>query len=352
MTTQLKPASDSQDQDRPLVSFVVLAYKQEQFIREAVAGAFAQSYSPLEIILSDDCSPDRTFEIMQEMAAGYRGPHKIILNRNAHNMGLIRHVNAVSAACHGELLVGAAGDDISLPERTSKLVDAWIAAGKGTAFVYSQLQRITMDGKPIHAKTPILEKQNGDPIAILKNWGGQISGASSAFTSSLWKIFGPLNEDTPYEDKPMFWRGAMAGKIVFVPDTLVLWRMGAGISTCSYGENFSPVEKSQLWKKIVQEHHRFSHLAQQDIQHFSPRNAALMRAARRFQRESGYAKQGMEGNLAVFLLSCIKSFAFVGYPSPLMRDTIHYRLRHWFQNKRSSSSFGWKLFFWCYDSRK
>ena len=58
----------------PLISFVLLAYKQEKYIREAVEGAFAQTYSPLEIILSDDASPDGTFEIIQEMAAAYQGP--------------------------------------------------------------------------------------------------------------------------------------------------------------------------------------------------------------------------------------------------------------------------------------
>ena len=56
----------SQSNTRPLLTFGVCAYKQEQFIREAVEAALAQTYSPLEIILSDDCSPDRTFEIMQE----------------------------------------------------------------------------------------------------------------------------------------------------------------------------------------------------------------------------------------------------------------------------------------------
>ena len=44
--------------DRPLVTFALFAYNQEKYIREAVEGAFAQTYAPLEIILSDDCSTD------------------------------------------------------------------------------------------------------------------------------------------------------------------------------------------------------------------------------------------------------------------------------------------------------
>ena len=71
--------------EKPLITFALFAYNQERFIREAVEGAFSQTYSPLEIILSDDCSPDRTFEIMKEMAAEYTGPHTIVLNRNEKN---------------------------------------------------------------------------------------------------------------------------------------------------------------------------------------------------------------------------------------------------------------------------
>jgi glycosyltransferase involved in cell wall biosynthesis len=51
------------------VSFVVFAYNQERFIAEAVKGAFGQTYEPLQIVLSDDCSTDDTFRVMQALAA-------------------------------------------------------------------------------------------------------------------------------------------------------------------------------------------------------------------------------------------------------------------------------------------
>ena len=74
--------------DRPLITFALFAYNQEAYVREAIEGAFAQTYEPLEIILSDDCSTDRTFEIMQEMAAAYRGPHRVRVNLNPVNLGV------------------------------------------------------------------------------------------------------------------------------------------------------------------------------------------------------------------------------------------------------------------------
>ena len=111
--------------DRPLVTFALFAYNQEQYIREAVEGAFSQTYEPLEIILSDDCSTDRTFEAMQEMAAAYVGPHEVRVRRNGMNLGTIDHVITVAKEAKGELLVVAAGDDVSLPARTSQICAVW-----------------------------------------------------------------------------------------------------------------------------------------------------------------------------------------------------------------------------------
>ncbi len=75
--------------DKPLVTFTLFAYNHEKYIREkAVEGALAQTYTPLEIILSDDCSTDRTFEIIQEIAKSYTGKHQLVINRNKKNLGL------------------------------------------------------------------------------------------------------------------------------------------------------------------------------------------------------------------------------------------------------------------------
>ena len=58
---------------RPLVTFALFAYNQEKYIREAVEGAFSQTYEPLEIILSDDYSPVRARCADRPCAVGPNG---------------------------------------------------------------------------------------------------------------------------------------------------------------------------------------------------------------------------------------------------------------------------------------
>jgi glycosyltransferase involved in cell wall biosynthesis len=95
------------------VTLTLIAYNQENYVREAIESALAQTFSPLEIILSDDCSPDQTFAIMQEMVGSYRGPHRVHARREPVNVGTVQHLINVSRAAQGELVVIAAGDDLS-----------------------------------------------------------------------------------------------------------------------------------------------------------------------------------------------------------------------------------------------
>jgi len=106
--------------NKPLVTMVICTYNQEEYIRDAIHGAFSQTYSPLEIIISDDYSLDRTFEIIQEEVKSYKGSHKVVVNRNDRNLGIVGHVNhLVLNLLNGEFIVLAAGDDIALSCRVT-----------------------------------------------------------------------------------------------------------------------------------------------------------------------------------------------------------------------------------------
>ncbi|MDO9010551.1 MAG: glycosyltransferase [Gallionella sp.] len=122
------------------VSFVLISYNQKKFICEAVNSAFSQDYPSLEIIISDDCSTDGTYEILKDIVSNYKGNHRVILRQTDRNLGVLPHVIDAANCANGELIVLAAGDDISKPERTRKLAIAWQAtAAWGLYSRYDQI---------------------------------------------------------------------------------------------------------------------------------------------------------------------------------------------------------------------
>jgi len=226
-------------ENRPLVTFALFAYNQEQFIAEAVQGAFSQTYSPLEIILSDDCSTDKTFEIMQVMAARYQGSHTIVLNHNKTNLGLIRHINRVMEMVKGELIVGAAGDDVSLPHRTERIYAEYIASRYQVCSLFSNAIWIDENGNSLGLlrRRPVSESQLSPYQYAARKDPALVHGCSHAWHRKVFDVFGPLSSDVGAEDLVIPFRSALLGGICYLDAPLVLYRqhtMRYGIGKSKY----------------------------------------------------------------------------------------------------------------------
>jgi len=210
----------------PPVSLFVLAYNQERFVRAAIEGAFAQSYSPLEILLSDDASPDGTFAIMQEMAAAYAGPHRVILNRNPVNLGIVGHIDRVMELTSGRLVVANAGDDVSEPDRVARLVAAWQGAGGRAMLLHSAARRIDAAGRALDiARPPERVIRDPSPATLIRDLGFVI-GATAAWDRAIYDRFGPIGADIGVEDRVLPFRAGLIGEILYLDAPLVRWRIG------------------------------------------------------------------------------------------------------------------------------
>ena len=182
-------------EERPLVTFALFAYNQEKYIREAVEGAFAQTYEPLEIILSDDCSTDRTFEIIESCANHYEGPHSVKKLKNDINSGILNHVLKVAKQSRGKYIIVAAGDDISLPERTSILVQILMQSGAGA--VSGSYIEIADDSSIIGRKIYTLDDFR-DPLKKFP-WT-RIQGATACYLKEILIEFPIPDQKVQLED--------------------------------------------------------------------------------------------------------------------------------------------------------
>lgn len=225
-------SSVNETAERPLVTFALFAYNQEKFIREAVEGAFAQTYGPLEIILSDDCSTDRTFEIMQEMKDTYAGHCHVVVQKTPFNNGIWAHVLNVASKAQGELFVLAAGDDISMPNRVARLCEAWQKTGAWG--LYSYMDRIDENSNIID-RNVILKMEKH----FMRSYFSEgvnvplIHGATSAYDRRAFSALKKLHEENigPIftEDGVMsFYLNAYEKKIVFLENSLVRYRSHSG----------------------------------------------------------------------------------------------------------------------------
>ncbi len=226
---------------KPLISFTIGTYNQEKFITDALKGAVAQDYENLEIIVSDDCSQDRTFDLIQEFVSNYNGPHRIIVNRNEKNLGLVGHLNKILSMAHGEYIVLSAGDDISFPERSRLSYEAFLETNVSSiSFSYI---KIDGEGKVMSAQpdTSHQEVQLYDIEDYLHD-RYKSGGCARVISRKIIDEFGPLNDDCLTEDTTFNLRAFLLGGIAKCGKPLVYYRIhGRNVSKgANYYEYVNP----------------------------------------------------------------------------------------------------------------
>lgn len=94
----------------PRISVLVITYKQEDVIGRTLDAIIAQKDYIYEICVSDDCSPDSTWQILQQYQQQY--PELIKIHRNEPNLGIFENIEQVRTMPAGEVVTMVAGDDL------------------------------------------------------------------------------------------------------------------------------------------------------------------------------------------------------------------------------------------------
>ncbi len=93
----------------PRISVRIITYKQETLIKRAIDSLLSQKDYIYEICVSDDCSPDGTWEVLKHYDKAYPGLFK--LNRNEPNLGIFENLEKAWSMPTGDIVYGLAGDD-------------------------------------------------------------------------------------------------------------------------------------------------------------------------------------------------------------------------------------------------
>jgi glycosyltransferase involved in cell wall biosynthesis len=98
----------------PKVSVLIPAYNAERYLVESVESILNQSFQDFEIIILDDGSKDKTWEVMQSLVA--RDP-RIVIKKHEKNMGISQSRNDLVGWAAAPYIAWQDADDISYKER-------------------------------------------------------------------------------------------------------------------------------------------------------------------------------------------------------------------------------------------
>jgi glycosyltransferase involved in cell wall biosynthesis len=198
-----------------LISIAMATYNGEKFIRKQLDSILNQSYKKLEIIICDDRSSDKTFEILEEYASKYSN---IKIYKNEQNLGYVKNFEKVISLCSGEYIALADQDDIWFEDKI--------------AILYSNIG----DNLLIHSDCSLIDEADNE---IFSFWKGEIythdnfddflysnvvTGCSTLFSKKLLDKILPFPEGLAYHDWYLAIFAAKEGKIAYYSKPLFQYR--------------------------------------------------------------------------------------------------------------------------------
>ncbi len=109
---------------KPLLSVIFITYNHENYVEKALRSVLSQQTDfPFEVVVGEDCSTDRTREILRRVAGEY--PAQVRLLFREKNLGRpTRNVYETTMECRGDYLAYLEGDDYwTDPLKLQKQVD-------------------------------------------------------------------------------------------------------------------------------------------------------------------------------------------------------------------------------------
>jgi glycosyltransferase involved in cell wall biosynthesis len=196
----------------PLVSVVIPVFRAERFIGEALGSVLAQDYEPVEVIVVDDGSPDRSAEIAES-----RGVRCV---RRRENGGQAAARNTGVAATRGDLVSFLDADDLWQAGKLSAEV-AHLVAHPELGYVASMMQRELMEGADWPPGTPREWFEQPQP--------GTVASAALMRRSALEEV-GAFDETYRHgSDTDWQARATDAGiRHAVLPDVFVRYRIHGG----------------------------------------------------------------------------------------------------------------------------
>jgi glycosyltransferase involved in cell wall biosynthesis len=214
--------TDHLDGTVPALSIVMPAYNVERFIDRAIDSVLAQTFSDFELVIVDDVSSDRTWDIIQERAAL---DTRIKPFRNVTNGGVGPTINRGIELSTAPLIGRLDADDMATPDRFEKQI-ALLEANPHFAVVGTFASHINEndDVLSLSPTGPASEaefeelRSRGEPTMVF--------GGSALFTRELFDKAGGFDPAlVNAEDLDLFDRMSDYGPIVAVPEPLLLYRL-------------------------------------------------------------------------------------------------------------------------------
>lgn len=226
----------------PQVSIILPTYNGERYLAQSIESCLSQTFSDWELIVVDDCSTDRTPEIIRLYQ---EKDSRIRALRNHRNLKLPLSLNAGSEQAVGKYLTWTSDDNLYTPEAIQTLFET-LESNATVGLVYTDYTLINELGNKVG------DKQFGDIRESRVSWKG--CGACFLYRAQIHhQLKGYDPSAFLIEDYDFFLRASLITSFMYLPRTdLYLYRHHSGSLTSLYGFYNLDLQKIVIERQLPQ----------------------------------------------------------------------------------------------------
>ena len=127
----------------PLVSIIMPCYNAERYVAQSIESVLAQTYQNWELLITDDCSTDKSVEIISKYS---KNDERINVMVPDEHQGIARTRNMSISRARGRFVAFLDSDDIWYPEKLERQVNYMLE--NDLAFTYTSYELIDWQGNP------------------------------------------------------------------------------------------------------------------------------------------------------------------------------------------------------------
>lgn len=222
-----------------MISIAMATYNGEKFIKEQIESIINQTFNDWELIITDDCSSDKTLDILkkyQELDS------RIHVFSNEHNLGYKDNFAKAISYCSGDFIACSDQDDVWTKDHLELLINNignYSLICSNSTLVDEKLNELGYD---LHNdRLLISEDKNLQFIQLI--YANFVQGCTVLFRKELLQKYLPIPTGQKYHDYWLAWVAVTNNGIKYINKSTLLYRQ----HECNYTDN----SRTSITKRIA-----------------------------------------------------------------------------------------------------
>lgn len=202
------------------ISVAIATYNRAAMVTQAIEAALTQSRAPLEVVVADDASTDRTAEALATLAAR---DSRIRVIRQSNNSGGVGNWNLAMSETHGDLIAWCSDDDWYRPEHLDASA-RYLEEHPEVGLVHSHFVDVVEsplgtanDYRRMRSLCPLRTTGRNLFAYLNRYYDWPFHPSTIVMRRSVWESIGPFDQRYQLADTDWFVRAAERFPAVLLP---------------------------------------------------------------------------------------------------------------------------------------